>query len=73
MKLDGKRIRTLTSMSDERMWGAIKFFASANGVDLSKKRVTPRELSNLKTMLNSLTDSDLTRVGELIDVYKYGR
>lgn len=73
MKLDGKRIRTLTSMSDERMWGAIKFFASANGVDLSKKRVTPRELSNLKTMLNSLTDSDLSRVGELIDVYKYGR
>lgn len=73
MKLDRKRIRTLTSMSDERMWGAIKFFASANGVDLSKKRVTPRELSNLKTMLNSLTDSDLSRVGELIDVYKYGR
>ena len=73
MKLDRKRIRTLTSMSDERMWGAIKFFASANGVDLSKKRVTPRELSNLKTMLNALTDSDLSRVGELIDVYKYGR
>lgn len=73
LKIDRKRIDTLISMSDSRMWGAIKFFASANGVDLSKKRVTPGDLSNLRRMLSSLTDADLIRAGELADVFKYGR
>lgn len=73
MKFDRKRVDMLTSMSDERMWSAIKFFASANGVDLSRRRVTPKDLSNLKQMLRSLTDADLARAGELADVFKYGR
>ena len=73
MKIDRKRVDMLTSMSDGRMWSAIKLFASANGVDLSKKRVTPADLSNLRRMLSSLTDDDLARAGELADIYRYGR
>ena len=73
MKFDRKKVEMLTSMSDERMWSTIKLFASANGVDLSRRRVTQRDLANLKRMLRSLTDDDLRRVGELTDVFKYGR
>ena len=73
MKFDRKKVEMLTSMSDERMWSTVKLFASANGVDLSRKRVTPRDLTNLRRMLRSLTDDDLRRVGELTDIFKYGR
>ncbi|MBQ7669771.1 MAG: hypothetical protein IJS45_03510 [Clostridia bacterium] len=73
MKFDRKKVEMLTSMSDERMWSTVKLFASANGVDLSRKRVTARDLTNLRRMLRSLTDDDLRRVGELADVFKYGR
>lgn len=73
MRFDRRKVEMLTSMSDERMWGTIKLFASANGVDLSRRKVTPRDLTNLRRMLQSLTDEDLRRVGELTDVFKYGR
>jgi len=73
MKIDRKKVDMLCSMNDERMWSTIKFFASANGIDLSKKRVTPRDIGNMRRMLSSLTDSDLSRIGELTDIYKYGR
>ena len=53
MKLDKKRVDALTSMSDERFWSTVKFFASANGIDVSKKRVTPRDIQNMKRTLSS--------------------
>ncbi len=73
MKLDRKRVETLTSMNDEKFWNTVKFFASANSIDVSKKRVTPRDIQSMKRMLSSLTDPDLARIGELISIYKYGR
>lgn len=60
-------------MSDERLWGSIKLFASINGVDVSKKRVTPRDMAGIRRVLSSLTDGDIARIGELADTYKNGR
>ncbi len=73
MRIDRKKVDTLCSMSDERMWSTIKFFAGAAGIDLSKKRVGKEEIRNLRTTLRSLTDSDIARVNQLLHTYKYGR
>ena len=73
MKIDRRKIEMFCGMRDERMWSAIKLFAGSAGIDLSKKRVTPREIANLRTMLRSLTDSDIARINELIGIYKNGR
>lgn len=72
MKLDRKKINMLCSMSDERLWGAVKLFAMSNGVDVSKKRVRPGDIESLRRTLRSLTENDLSRIGELADIYKYG-
>ncbi len=73
MKLDMKRINTLCSMSDDRLWGTVKFFAAANGIDLSKKRVAPKDVESLRRTLRSLTSADVERINQLADIYKYGR
>ncbi|MBR6917799.1 MAG: hypothetical protein IKN38_06400 [Clostridia bacterium] len=73
MKIDRMKINMLCKMNDERMWSTVKFFASANGIDLSGKRVTQRDIENCRRMLLSLTDADIKRANELISIYKYGR
>ena len=73
MKLDRKKINMLCSMSDERLWSTVKLFAMSNGVDVSKKRVRPGDIESFRRTLRSLTDSDLARIGELTEIYKYGR
>ena len=72
-RLDKKRISTLCSMNDERLWSTLKLFAAGGGIDLSKKRVTPRDVESVRRTLGALTDSDISRINELISVYKYGR
>ena len=73
MRLDKKKVDTLCSMSDGRLWGAVKFFAGTLGADLSKKRVKPDEIDRLRRTLRSLTDEDIGRINRLIEVWKYGR
>lgn len=60
-------------MNDERLWSTLKLFAAGGGIDLSKKRVTPRDVESVRRTLGALTDSDISRINELISVYKYGR
>ncbi len=73
MRIDKKKVDTLCSMSDERLWGAVKFFAGTLGADLSKKGVKPGEIDRLRRTLRALTDDDLARINRLTDVWKYGR
>ena len=73
MKIDKKKVDSLCSMSDERLWGAVKFFAGTLGADLSKKRVKPGDVDRLRRTLRSLTDEDIGRINRLIEVWKYGR
>ena len=73
MKIDRRKIDMFCGMRDDRMWSAIKLFAGSSGIDLSKKKVTQREIANLRAMLRSLTDSDIARINELMQIYKSGR
>ncbi len=73
MKIDRKRISSLCAMNDRSFYGAVKFFAGANGIDISKKRVAPGEIANLKRALSTLSDSDIVRINEFLHICKYGR
>lgn len=72
MKIDKKTIDMLCNMPDERLWGTLKLVASANGINLSGKRMTPRDIAKLRCALSSVTEQDLTRAEEIINIYKYG-
>ena len=73
MKIDKKRIDMLCSMSDERLWGAVKFFAGTLGADLSRRRVRPGDIEKLRRTLRALTEDDISRINRLAEVWKYGR
>ena len=73
MKIDRRKIEMLTSMKDERMWSTIKFFAGGAGIDLSRKKVSPRDIANIRAALGSLTDNDLNRINEILCIFKNGR
>ncbi len=73
MRIDKRKIDMLCSMSDERLWGALKFFASSLGADLSKKRVRAGDMERVRRTLSSLTDGDIARINDLVSVWKYGR
>ena len=73
MRFDKKKIDALCSMSDERLWGAVKFFAGTVGADLSRKRVKPGDIEKIRRTLRALTDDDIARINRLTEVWKYGR
>ena len=73
MKIDLKKIEMLRSMSDERMWNTVRLFAAANGIDMSRRRITPRETENIKAALGTLTEDDVKRINEFLGIAKYGR
>ncbi len=70
MKIDKRTIDTICRMSDDKLWGAVRLFASSSGVDLSRKRPSPAEIQKLRHTLSTLTDSDISRAMEIIRTYK---
>lgn len=72
MKIDKNTIDKLCAMPDDKLWSTVKFFASANGINLSSKRMTQRDISRLREALSTVTQKDIERCEELINVYKYG-
>lgn len=73
MKLDKRGVSRLAAMPDAKLYGTVKLFCKANGIDISARRVTDGEIANFRRMLNSLTDGDLERISELTSIMKYGR
>lgn len=73
MKIDKKTIESLCRMSDDKLWGALRLFASSAGVNISQRRMNPGEMQKLRRTLMSLTDNDISRVVEIIQTYKGSR
>ena len=73
MRIDKKRIDMLCSMSDERLWSTVKFFAGTLGADMSRKRVRAGDIEKIRRTLRALTDEDIARINRLTEVWKYGR
>lgn len=70
MKIDKKTIDSLCRMSDEKLWGAVRLFASSSGVNLSGRQMDRTEMQRLRRTLMSLTDSDISRALEIMKTYK---
>lgn len=73
MRIDKKTIDMLCRMPDDKLWGTLKLFASSQGIDLSSKRMSPRDMQKLRYTLSTLTDSDIARATDIIKTYKNGR
>lgn len=73
VKIDKKTIDMLCRMPDDKLWGTVKMIASSAGVDLSSKRMSPRDMQKLRYTLGTLTDGDISRATEIIKTYKNGR
>ena len=70
--IDRKKIDTLRSMNDDKLFRTVSFFAAANGISLSRRH-GPGEAAKLRRVLDALTDGDIARINVLADAYRRGR
>ena len=73
MKIDKRSIGRLTSQSDEKMWNTLRFYAAALGVEVPRDGMNREKIQGLRVALDSLTEQDLERLGELMDTYRAGK
>ena len=66
MKIDKKTIDLLLNLDDDRLWQTICAVASASGVKGIASMPRPKDLSRLRSVLSTMTESDLSRAMELI-------
>lgn len=69
MKFDRKTVDMLISMDDEKLVGFLTFLAAAKGLT-RESGIKPETARRLKEVMRSLTDADVDRISELIDIYK---
>jgi len=70
MKLDKKTLSMLTSLPDDSLWKIICAIASSSGFDLSNVHPKEDDLTKLRTALQSMTDSDISRATEILQSMK---
>lgn len=73
MKIDKKTVDTICRMSDDKLWGAVRLFASSSGIKLPSKQLSPAEMQKLRRTLSTLTDTDISRATEILKTYKGSR
>ena len=66
MKIDKKTVDLLLSLDDDRLWQTIGAVAAASGVKGIAAMERPRDLSKLRAVLSTLTESDIARALALI-------
>jgi len=69
MKIDKKMIDMLLGMNDNQLWQMITLVAAQSGINTGGIR-KPQNMDSLRAALSALTDSDISRAAELIDIYK---
>lgn len=69
MKFDRKTVDTLISMSDEKLAGFLTFLAAAKGLT-REGGMKPETARKLRETMKALTDDDIGRISELVDIYK---
>lgn len=70
MKIDKKTITSLLSLPDDKLLQMIKLITGSIGADTSGIKIKPETMSGLRALLSEVTDADLERAGELIEIYK---
>lgn len=69
MKIDKKMIDMLLGMNDSQLWQMIMLVAGQSGLNASGIK-KPQNMDSLRAALSSLTETDISRASEIIDIYK---
>ena len=67
--LDRKLIDSLNDLSDERLWHMFCMLMSGAGVDMGRKKYDPKRICGIRALLSAVTDEDICRINELIELY----
>ena len=70
MKLDKKMIDQMLSLPDEKLWQMFELLSMGSGLKLGAKTPDPAGMRKIRAVLGDITDADIGRVLELIDLYK---
>ena len=70
MKLDKKMIEQLTALPDEKLGQMLQLLAAGSGISLGKGEISAAGIRKIRAILEEVTDGDIERVVEFIDIYK---
>ena len=73
MKIDKKTLDMLSALPDDSLWKMICAIGAQSGIDLSSVKVQPEDISKLRSTMNTLTDSDVSRALQILESVKKQR
>ena len=73
MKIDKRTIDELLRLPDDKLWGALRLFASSSGIQLAHRPSSPRDVMRIRRVLGQLTEADVSRAADILKNSKGGR
>ena len=70
MKFDKKALDSLLSLPDEQLVSMIRVISKG---EFPTRKTDARTIAGLRHMLSRVTDGDINRASELIELYKLGK
>ena len=70
MKFDKKALDSLLSLPDEQLVSMMRVISKG---EFPSKKTDARTIAGLRHMLSQVTDGDISRASELIELYKTGK
>lgn len=70
MKIDKKTINSILGLPDDKLLQMINLLAGSMGMSSVSDKIKPETVVKIRAVLNQVTDADLDRAGELINIYK---
>ncbi len=70
MKLDRNTVRSLSEMSDDRLWRTLRMLASGMGVEIPERQRGRLHYEAIRRTLGEVTDADIDRINGILDTYK---
>lgn len=70
MKLDKKMIDQMLALPDDKLWQMFQLISMGTGMKMGDKAPDPAGMRKLRAVMEDITDADIGRVMELLDLYK---
>lgn len=70
MKLDKKMIDQMLALPDDKLWQMFQLISMGTGMKLGDKAPDSGGMRKLRAVMEDITDADIGRVMELLDLYK---
>lgn len=70
MKLDKKMIDQMLALPDDKLWQMFQLISMGTGMKMGDKAPDSAGMRKLRAVMEDITDADIGRVMELLDLYK---